>query len=234
MNKKAICLIAARGGSKGVPGKNIKILAGKPLIAHSIISAKKSKIFSKIIVSTDDSKIATIAKKYGAEVPFLRPKKLAKDSSKMDDVILHAILKLKSHGNEFDVIVNKDCTAPFIQIKDLEKSVELLRVKKADLVVAAYKTHLNPYFNMMEFNNKGFLKFSKKSRNQIISRQSAPIVFQLTSFQTINVNQFLKYKKIYMPKTIPYEIPIETGLMIDTKFEFNLAKCISKFKEFKL
>jgi CMP-N-acetylneuraminic acid synthetase len=234
MDKKAICLIAARGGSKGVPGKNIKILAGKPLIAHSIISIKKSKIFSKIIVSTDDVKIAAIAKKYGAEVPFLRPKNLAKDNSKMDDVIFHAISKLKSDGIDFDVLVNKDCTAPFIQIKDLEKSVKLIRKTKVDLVVAAYKSHLNPYFNMMELNNKGFLKFSKKSKNQITSRQSAPIVFQLTSFQTINVNQFLKYKKIYMPKAIPYEIPIETGLMIDTKFEFELAKCMSKFEEFKL
>ena len=124
MDKKAICLIAARGGSKGVPGKNIKILAGKPLITHSIISIKKSKIFSKIIVSTDDVKIAAIAKKYGAEVPFLRPKNLAKDNSKMDDVIFHAISKLKSDGIDFDVLVNKDCTAPFIQIKDLEKLVQ--------------------------------------------------------------------------------------------------------------
>ena len=100
---KPICLIAARRGSKGVPKKNIRLIGGKPLTAHTIKSSLESKIFSHVIVSTDDNGIAKIAKKYGAEVPFLRPKKLATTNASMDGVIMHAISKLFSLGYDFDV-----------------------------------------------------------------------------------------------------------------------------------
>ena len=225
---KPVCLIAARKNSKGVPGKNIRLFLKKPLIAHAIRSSIRSKDFQTVIVSTDDKKIANIAKKYGAEVPFIRPKKISSDSASMDDVILHAIQELKSIGYEFDILVNRDCTAPFVKNSDVRGSIQLLRKTKCDSVVAAYKTHLNPYFNMMEFGSKKTLEFSKHKKNIINNRQDAPIVYQLTGFQTINVKKFQKYKKIYMSKILPIEIPAETGLMIDTEFEFKLAECIFK------
>ena len=100
---KPICLIAARKNSKGVPNKNIKLFLGKPLIAYAITDAKKSKIFQDVIVSTDDKKIARIAKTYGANVPFIRPKRLAQDSTPMNSVILHSIKELKKIGYEFDI-----------------------------------------------------------------------------------------------------------------------------------
>jgi len=220
---KPICLIAARRGSKGVPIKNIKMIGGKPLIAHTIKSSLDSKIFSHVIVSTEDNEIAKIAKKYGAEVPFLRPKKLATKNAPMAKVIDHAINKLFSLGYNFDVLVNRDCTAPFIRISDIKKGVSLFNKNKSDLVVAAYKTHLNPYFNMMEFDSKKFLKFSKKTKKRVANRQDAPTVYQLTGFWIINVPRFLKYKKIYMPRILPIEIPPKTGLMIDSEFEFQIA-----------
>jgi len=223
-----ICIIAARGDSKGVPRKNIRLFVGKPLIVHAIESALSSKIFSKVVVSTDDKKIASIALKHGAEVPCIRPKKLATSSASMDDVLLHMIKKIEEKGEEVDIILNRDCTAPFIRISDMEGSVNLLKKKKSDTVVAAYKTHLNPYFNMMELNSKKYLDFSKKTTIEITSRQSSPTVFQLTGFQTINVKQFIKFKKIYMPKILPYEIPPETGIMIDSEYEFKMAECLAK------
>ena len=225
---KPICFIAARGGSKGVPNKNIKIISGKPLIAHSIRKTVNSGLFEAVIVSTESPKIAKIAKKFGAHVPFLRPKKLASDSSTMDDVIIHAIPELQKLGYNFNILVNLDCTAPFVKIDDIKKSISLINKKKCNTAVGAYRTHLNPYFNMMEFQNNGYLKFSKKNNVRITTRQSAPIVFQLTGFQTIDVQDFLHYKKIYMPKTLPVELEQETGLMIDTKWEFNIAKCLFK------
>jgi CMP-N-acetylneuraminic acid synthetase len=225
---KPICLIAARGGSKGVPKKNIKPIGGKPLIGHTIKSSLESNIFSHVIVSTDNNEIAKIAKKYGAEVPFLRPKKLATKNSSMDKVIDHAINKLFSLGYDFDVLVNRDCTAPFIRISDIKRGVRLLHKKKNDLVVAAYKTHLNPYFNMMEFGSNRSLKFSKKTKKCVNNRQDAPIVYQLTGFQIINVTRFLKYKKIYMPRILPIEISYKTALMIDSEFEFQIADCMFK------
>lgn len=225
---KPICIIAARGGSKGVKNKNSRIIAGKPLIAHTIKKAIDSKIFQHVIVSSEDSKIISIAKKFGAEVPFVRPKKLAKDTSSMNDVLLHAIKELNSIGYKFDIIVNRDCTVPFIQNKDIVGSIKLLKQKKCDAVFGAYKQHHNPYFNMMESDKEGFLKFSKKLKTRILTRQSAPIVYQLNGLFTIDVKQFLKYNTLIMPKILPYEIPPETGWMIDTEFEFSVAEMILK------
>ncbi len=230
---KPICIIAARGGSKGIPKKNIRLLGKKPLIAHTIESAIKSKLFSNVIVSTENKKIADIAKKYGATVPFYRPKKLATDNASMDDVLLDVIKKLKLLEYEFEVVVNRDCTTPLIQNSDMKASINLLDRKKCDAVVAGYSTHLNPYFNMMEKNANGYLRFSKKPKKKIGNRQNAPIVYQLTGLQTFNVKQFLKYKTIYMPKILPFEILPETGLMIDTEFEFQIANQIIK-KQIKI
>jgi len=228
MTLKPICFIAAREGSKGVKNKNIKIISGKPLIAHTILKSINSGLFQDVIVSTDSQKIAKIAKKFGANVPFLRPKKLANDSATMNDVIIHAIPELQKLGYDFDVLVNFDCTAPFVRMIDIKNSIKLLKQAKCNTVVGAYRTHLNPYFNMMEFQKNGYLKFTKKKRQRITTRQSAPIVFQLTGFQTINVDNFLHYGRIYMPKTLPLELEQETGLMIDTKWEFDVAQSLFK------
>jgi len=227
---KPICLIAARDNSKGVPKKNIRLLANKPLIAHTIESCLNSDIFSNIVVSTESNEIANIAKKFGAEVPFLRPKKLATDSASMSDVFLHAIPKLVELGYDFKIMVNRDCTVPFIQNSSIIGSIELLKQKKCNLVCGVYKQHHNPYFNMMEFNKNGFLKFCKKSKQQLLSRQKSPIVYQLNGLFTFYTDQFMKYKKLYMPKILPYEIPPETGLMIDTEFEFQIANMIATKK----
>ena len=225
---KPICFIAARGGSKGVRSKNIRLLGNKPLIAHTIEKALDSNIFSSVIISTEDNEIAKISKKFGAEVPFIRPKKLATDSASTDAVIIHAIKKLKSLGYKFEIMVNRDCTVPFIRNIDIKNSIKLLVKKNCDLVCGVYKQHHNPYFNLMELNSKGFLKFSKNTKNRITGRQNAPIVFQLNGLFSFYTERLLKYGKLYMPKTIPYEIPLETGLMIDTEFEFKIAEMINK------
>ena len=227
---KPVCLIAARGGSKGVPKKNIRLLADKPLIAHTIESCLNSNIFSNVIVSTESNEIANIAKKFGADVPFLRPKILATDSASMDDVFLHAIPKLMELGYNFEIMVNRDCTVPFIKNSSIAGSIKLLKQKKCDLVCGVYRQHHNPYFNMMELKSNGFLKFCKKPKKQFVNRQKAPIVYQLNGLFTFYTNQFLKYKKLYMPKIVPYEISPETGLMIDTEFEFQIANMIATKK----
>lgn len=225
---KPICLIPARGGSKGIPKKNTRLLAKKPLIAHTIGSCLKSKLFSDVVVSTDDPEIARISKKYGARVPFMRPKELATDNASMDGVVAHAINTLHSFGYEFDVLVLRDCTVPFIRISDIRRAINLLKRAKCDVVCGVYRQHLNPYFNMMEIGSNGYLTLSKKLSGVIKIRQNAPVVYQLNGLLVINTKQFIKYKKIYMPKKIPYEIPPETGLMIDTEFEFQIADCIAR------
>ncbi len=226
---KPVCFIGARGGSKGVPNKNTRLLNGKPLIAYSIETALSSNIFTSVIVSTEDERIGRIAKKYGAEVPFIRPKRLATDSAGMDEVIIHGIKKLRSLGYAFDILVNRDCTVPFIRNVDVTGSIELLKEKKCDAVFGVYKQHHNPYFNMMEPNSKGFLKYSKKLRKKIKTRQNTPTVYQLNGLFTLYADRLL-HTKWHMLKVFPYEIPAETGLMIDTEFEFQIADMIAQQK----
>ena len=227
---KPICIIAARGGSKGVPGKNIRIVNSKPLIAHTILKAIKSKLFSHVIVSTEDKKIALVSKKYGAEVPFIRPKKYAIDTASLDDVLYHAVKKLYSLGYNFETVVNLDCTVPFLRIKDIKGAVKLLKKKKCHFVVGVYRQHLNPYYNIVELNSEGFVKLVKPVKKFFRTRQESPKVYQLNGLLTFNAKTILD-KKIQLsnfPKTVIYEIPIESGVMIDTEFEFEIVKAMFK------
>ena len=225
---KPICIIAARGGSKGVLNKNTRKLGDIPLIAHTIKTSLESDLFKSVIVSTEDIKIAKISKQYGADVPFLRPKKLATNNTSMTDVLLHAITKLHQLNYKFDTIVNRDCTVPFIDKNDIKGALRTYYSKQCNLVCGVYKQHHNPYFNMMEIKKGKYLDFSKKLKTQIAARQNAPIVYQLNGLFVLNVKNFLKSKKFYSTKTIPYVISSEHGLMIDTELEFQIADMIAK------
>ena len=231
---KPICIIPARGGSKGVPKKNIRKIDGKPLLGHVIEQINKSKIFSSVIVSTEDSEIAKIAKRYGADVPFIRPKNLAMDNTPMDKVLLHAVKKLYGLGYKFEIFVLRDATTPFITTSDIRKSIQLLKRKKVPIVCAVYEQHLNPYFNIVEINKNGFLKLSKKLKKRPLSRQQAPKVYQLNGLYTYDAKKFLKIKKTDFSKSIPIEIPLETGIMIDTEFEFQISKLLLESNQTKL
>ena len=230
---KSICFIGARAGSKGVRGKNIRKMGNMPLIAHTIKTSLESGIFKHVVVSTENEEIARIAKKYGAEVPFVRPKKLATDTAGMVDVMIHGINELKKQGYDFDIFVNRDCTVPFIRTVDVKGSITLLNRKKCDAVYGVYKQHFNPYFNMMEMNSSGFLKLSKKMKERPKSRQESPIVYQLNGLFVYSVEKLLKYKTAILPKSLPYEIPLESGFMIDTELEFKIAEMMFKNKIFQ-
>ena len=229
-----ICIIPARGGSKGVPKKNIKKINGKPLLGYVIESALKSKIFSHVVVSTEDNEIAKIAKKFGADVPFKRPKSLASDYAPMDKVLLHAVKTLYKLDYDFDIFVWRDATTPFIRSVDIQESIKTLKKNNASIVTGVYRQHLNPYFNIVEKNSNGFLKLCKPLKIKARSRQEAPPVFQLNGLYVYDAKKFLKLKKTDLSKTLPHEIPVETGLMIDTAFEFEITKLLIEQKKLKL
>ena len=163
----------------------------------------------------------------------MRPKKLATDKAGMGEVLVHGINKLYSLGYDFDIFVSRDCTVPFIRNSDVLGTVKLLKKKKCDAVFGVYRQHFNPYFNMMEIDSKGFLKFSKKSGERPKSRQESPVVYQLNGLFTYNAKKFLKDGNPIMKKTLPYEIPSETGLMIDTELEFKTAEFMIEKKILK-
>ena len=227
----AVCIISARGGSKGVPRKNIRKLGDKPLIAHSIDIAKNSKLFKYVIVSTDDKRIASIAKKYGAYVPFMRPKRLALDTTPLESVLIHALKKLKSIGLDFETFVIRDCTVPFIDEKDMKGAMKLFEKSNCDGVFAAIRAHPNPYFGMMEINSRGYLQISKSLKNDITRRQNAPTVYAIDGLFILKVDKFLKTRKIFMSKTIPYEITKAHGHMIDFPIDFKIAEYLYNLKK---
>lgn len=227
---KPICIIPARGGSKGVSRKNIRKILNKPLIAYTIEKSLNSKIFSHVIVSTEDKEIAKISKKFGAEVPFMRPKHLAKDNTGMAEVLIHAVKKLLSLGYVFEIFVNRDCTVPFIQNSDIQSSINLLKKTNCDAVYGVYEQHFNPYFNMVEIGYNGYIEFSKKLKIKPTRRQDAKKVYQLNGLFTYNTKRFLKFENQYPPKGLPIIIPPESGIMIDTELEFKIVEMMFKQK----
>ena len=153
-----VSFIFARGGSRGLKNKNLLKFKKTSLLGNAIYQSKKSLYIKRTFVSTDSKKIARVAKKNNAEIPFIRPKKLSGNTTPIGDVFVHAIKKLETLDYEFDIFVNLDCTVPFIDEKDIIGSINLLRRRKCDAVYGVYEQHLNPYFNMMELNSKGFLR----------------------------------------------------------------------------
>ncbi|PBO85610.1 MAG: acylneuraminate cytidylyltransferase [Thaumarchaeota archaeon] len=221
---KSICFIPARGGSKEIPKKNIRILSNKPLIAHAIETALESQLFENVIVSTDDSEIAKISKQYGAEIPFMRPKEISADDSTFDEVLLHCVKELQSQGYKFDIITARDCTVPFIDQNDMKGAIDLLLKSDCDSVFTVCRTHPNPYFGMFETTSKGFLEPSKISPKPIKRRQDAPIVYELNGLYVHSVKQLLQTGKMFTDKILPYEITKEHGFMIDHEIEFKVAE----------
>ena len=227
---KPICIIPARAGSRSVPNKNIRLIAGKPLIYYTIKSALESKLFSHVIVSTEDKKTASIAKKYGAEVPFMRPRNLATDKTPQEQVLLHAVKKLNSLGIDFEIFVYRDCTVPFIDSSDMNGAIELLKKSDCYSTCASIKAHPNPYFGMWEPSKEGFLKISKTTDKVINRRQDAPIVYIIDGLFVFWTKKFLKTRKCLTSKMLPYEISREHSHMIDFEFDFKVAELLINSK----
>ncbi len=225
---KPICIIPARGGSKGVRGKNIRKLNGRPLISYAIEKAVKSKIFSEVIVSTENEKIANIAKKSGAKIPFLRPKYLATDNSDIGDTLYYTIKNLLEIGYDFDSVMLLDCTCPFVDLNDIQGSWKLFERSNCDSLYSGVLAHPNPYFGMVELNSKGFLFTPKKTKKILYRRQDAPKVYGLNAFVIFDSKKFMKTRKILTNKSKIYEISKHHGHMIDFEYDFLVAELLMK------
>lgn len=222
---KVVCVIPARGGSKGVPRKNIKILGSKPLIAYTIEQAVQSKYIDRIVVSTEDREIADISKQYGAEVPFMRPVVLAGDQVATIDVLLHAINWLEEDKYAFDIIVLLHTTTPLRVVKDIDSCIEMLLGTKADNIFSVTEAHRNPYFNMIEINQNGKVQLSKKGT--FTSRQSAPKVYDMNSSIYVWWKDLLKKDtKIFLENSQVYVMPKIRSIDIDDDIDFRIAEVV--------
>ena len=223
-HNKIVCVIPARGGSKRLPGKNIKELLGKPLIAYTIEQAKSSKYIDRIIVSTDSKKIAEVSRLWGAEVPYIRPESLARDTIGTLDVLLHAIDWLEKKGKYFfEILVLLHVTTPLRKTEDIDKAIEILLEEDADNVFSVTEAHRNPYFNMVEMDPSLNVKLVK--RGNFVTRQSAPRVFDMNSSIYVWWKDILKTKKsICLKKSRLYFMPKERSIDIDDTFDFKIAE----------
>ncbi|HOS45035.1 MAG TPA: acylneuraminate cytidylyltransferase family protein [Paludibacter sp.] len=225
-NHKVVCIIPARGGSKGVPRKNIKLLAGKPLIAYTIEQALESKYIDRTIVSTEDDEIADISRQFAAEVPFMRPENLAGDHVATVDVLLHAINWLEEKElYSFDILALLHTTTPLRAVEDIDACIEMLKSTKADNVFTVTEAYRNPYFNMVEVDERGKVQLIKQG--SFTSRQSAPKVYDMNS--SIYVwwkERFKKSVKIFMDNSRIYIMPKQRSVDIDDDIDFKIAEMI--------
>lgn len=224
-HNKILAVIPARGGSKGVPNKNIKELLGKPLIAYTIEQARNSQYIDRTVVSTDSPAIADIAVSYGAEVPFLRPEELATDQSGTIDVLVHAIDWLEKNENyKFDILVLLHATTPLREPEDIDHSIELLVENGAENVFTVTEAHRNPYFNMVEIRNN---KVGLVKKGNYVTRQTAPEVFDMNS--SIYVwwkDIFKKNKSVILENSRIYIMPKTRSVDIDDAFDFKIAEML--------
>lgn len=230
-----IAIIPARCGSKGLPDKNIKILNGKPLMSWSIETALKCNYIDEVMVSTDSEEYAKIARRFGANVPFIRPAKYATDTASRKDLIKHTIDFYKKEGRKFDYIVFLEPTSPLRVLDDLKKSIEQLLNDKngAESIVGICKLeNTHPEF-VVELDN-GFLDFSySKQPSKILRRQDLnTLYFFEGSLYISETNAYLE-KEFYHSKTLGYIVPRWKSLEIDEIEDFVMIESIMKYKKYK-
>lgn len=220
-------LIPARGGSKGVPRKNIRLVSGKPLIAYSIECGLNCPSIDRVVVSTDDSEIADIAKEWGASVPFLRPPELAQDHVPMLPVMQHTINESESYYRQrIDYLVLLDPTGPLRTVEDVETCIDWIRGSNWDAVISGNIAHRNPYFNMAVVEN-GTARLVMETEGEVGCRQDAPRVYDLNTVVWVYTRDALLNEQARIPKrTRLFVVPVERALDLDTEIDFRVLETI--------
>jgi CMP-N-acetylneuraminic acid synthetase len=219
-----VCVIGARGGSKGLPGKNIRPLLGKPLIAWSIEQARACREISRVVVSTDSEAIAAVAREYGADVPFMRPSPLADDTAGKWSVWQHALDACERHyQSPIDVFVDLDCTSPLRDVEDISGAIVQFLAARVDAVFSVCEARKNPYFNMLEVVD-GCQRLSKSLPNPIVRRQDAPRVLEhVASIYVLAPDYIRRGTGLLSGCTQGYDIGQAKSLDIDSDFDFELV-----------
>lgn len=218
-------VIPARGGSKGIPRKNIKLLNGKPLISYAIDTARSLATDDNICVSTDDDEIIQVVENYGLKVPFKRPEYLATDSAGTNEVLLHALDFYEKQGQHYDVIVLLQPTSPFRSAKHVEEAVKLYS-SEVDMVVSVKEATANPYYNCFEENQEGVLQISKGD-GHYTRRQDAPKVYEYNgAVYVINTNSLKQRTLSQFNKRVKYVMDDFHSLDLDNMNDWVFAECL--------
>ena len=225
---KRLCTICARGGSKGVPGKNIRPLAGRPLIAHSIDQARDSGLFEMVAVSSDSPQILEAAAAAGADLIIERPAEMATDTAGKLPAIRHAWATTEARsGRSFDTLVDLDCTSPLRLPADIAGAVALLEESGAHNVVTAAPAHRSPYFNLIERDQNGVVHLSKSLPKAVLRRQDAPPCFDMNaSIYVWTREPFLTTPFVFDDTTRLFVMPRERSLDIDDEVDFAIVELL--------
>ena len=224
---KTLVIIPARGGSKGIPRKNIKPLNGKPLIYYTIDCARAICADEDICVSTDDSEIISVVEKYGLKVPFVRPAELASDTAGTYEVLLHALDFYEKQGRHYDAVVLLQNTSPFRKAEQVKEALSLYN-DKVDMVVSVKECAANPYYCVFEEDDRGYLHVCKGDGN-IFRRQDAPKVYEYNGAIYIMNAKTLKTTHMHkMQKRVKYVMDDLSSFDLDTMWDWQMAESISK------
>jgi CMP-N-acetylneuraminic acid synthetase len=230
---KATAFIFARGGSKGLPGKNIRPLGGKPLIAWSIEHALSIKRIEQVIVSTDSEEIATVARNYGADVPFIRPADLARDDSPEWLAWRHALnYLLETMGALPEVMVSVPTTAPLRLALDIENCLDEYEKGDADMVITVTEAHRSPYFNMVKANADGTVELVNPPQSTIDRRQDAPVVYDMATVCYVARPGFvMTHNATFEGRVKAVQVPTERAIDIDTLLDFQIAESLLNIRK---
>lgn len=222
---KPLCLIPARGGSKRLPGKNIRLLAGKPLIAYTIEAARASGVFDCVCVSTDDEEIASVALEYGAEIPFMRPAHLADDTAGLLLVVRHALEFFSERGQDYDSFCVLQPTSPLRTATDISNAYALFRSNDAYCVVGVTACEHPPFWS---FEKRDQFMLPYWGPEYLLKRtQDLPELWRPIGAMFIaRASAYLEEGTFYTDRTIGYEMPLERAVDVDNAFDLYLAECL--------
>jgi CMP-N,N'-diacetyllegionaminic acid synthase len=223
-----LAIIPARGGSKTLPGKNIKLLNGKPLIAYTIEEALKSNYISRIVISTDDEAISEVGKKYGAEVPFLRPDELSTDYSPTIDAVIYTVNRLKDmQGYIPDYVCLLQCTTPLKTVHHIDEAIKKLVRSGFDGIVSVCESQAHPYW-MQVFNGERLECFMHQE-NKILRRQDLPPVYRLNgAIWVVRTTSLLEERSLIVKNQTGYIMDLKDSVDIDTELDFKYAEMLIK------
>lgn len=225
---KRLCTICARGGSKGVPGKNTRIIAGAPLIAHSVKRAIATNLFSTIAISSDDPKILDAAKQAGATLLIERPADMATDTAPKIPVIQHCVAEVEARtGTIFQQIFDLDATSPLRTVEDITGVAEMLERPETSNVITAAPARRSPYFNLVEVTKAGRPHLSKPLDVSITRRQDAPECYDMNaSIYAWHRDYLFSMETVFGTQTRLFEMPEERSIDVDSPLDFEIVNML--------
>lgn len=230
---KIIAFIFARGGSKGVPRKNVQPVGGVPLVGRAVRAAKAVNRITRVILSTDDPEIADVGRAFGAETPFMRPAELASDTASELDAWRHALSWAQAHGG-VDIFVSLPAVCPLRDPADVDRCIDLLQASPdADIVVTIAEGHQNPWFNMVKIDENGFASIAAGD-GKLVRRQDAPVLYNLVAVAYVARPGFvMRAQRIFDGNVKAVQISARSAIDIDTPLDLEVADLLASRKDRK-